>query len=346
MTLPRIEKLLNSLRQGLPALYLNESEEASSARLFCPLETLSEEGLKLFFRHGHNFNLLCTEKTLEKLGLSEKSYGEHNAFDCHFSLNGLLELFSALNEGAALPLANSSKIHLSCIHEEHLLQNPAPEARLLEAASLASTRRTLVLTALWLDKDGNEADKKDLLEQSAKAQIPTLSERDVRFSRTINPKLLEQTGSLSVELAMGAFELHSFYSLVEARYSWAFCKGLDKGACDSSSAPLVRLEWESLEGHMLGGLNDHANHQLYASLETLNTRPVGLLLYLRHAVDRGGAESLTDDRDYTLAAQMLRHYGVCELDLLTDHPARAEILRELGFVVRKIISFSPSSNKP
>ena len=118
----------------------------------------------------------------------------------------------------------------------------------------------------------------------------------------------------------------------------------------------VRIHSECLTGDVLGSLRCDCRDQMQAALETLGQMPHGVLLYMRqegrgigltnkirayalqdHGHDTVDANHLLgfgdDERDYTVAADMLKALGVRSVELLTNNPRKLRGLREAGMPV-------------
>jgi len=119
--------------------------------------------------------------------------------------------------------------------------------------------------------------------------------------------------------------------------------------------PLVRLHSECLTGDVFGSERCDCGPQLRESVERIAAAG-GYLLYLHqegrgiglydkidaYALQDGGLDTYQanralghaeDERDYTVAGQMLAALGVRRLRLLTNNPDKARQLTELGLTV-------------
>jgi GTP cyclohydrolase II len=119
--------------------------------------------------------------------------------------------------------------------------------------------------------------------------------------------------------------------------------------------PLVRVHSECLTGDVLGSRRCDCGPQLRESLERVEAEG-GYVLYLRqegrgiglyakleaYALQDGGLDTYDanlalgyaeDERDYTVAAQMLTALGVDRLALLSNNPDKAGQLESLGLDV-------------
>ena len=141
----------------------------------------------------------------------------------------------------------------------------------------------------------------------------------------------------------------SFRGLVDNREHLAL-------ACGSPTAvPLVRPHSECLTGDAFGSQRCDCGPQLREAVERI-TVAGGYLLYLRqegrgiglydkldaYALQDTGLDTYEanlalghapDERDYTVAAQMLRALGVSTLALLSNNPDKAAQLERLGVTV-------------
>jgi GTP cyclohydrolase II len=120
--------------------------------------------------------------------------------------------------------------------------------------------------------------------------------------------------------------------------------------------PLVRLHSECLTGDILGSLKCDCGPQLQGALGAIAASGWGLLLYLRqegrgiglinklraYALQDQGFDTVDanirlgfaeDERDFEVAAAMLRLLGQKKIRLLTNNPAKAEALAAAGVEV-------------
>jgi GTP cyclohydrolase II len=127
------------------------------------------------------------------------------------------------------------------------------------------------------------------------------------------------------------------------------------GLGDRVPTPLVRLHSECLTGEVFGSERCDCGPQLREAVERIAASG-GYLLYLRqegrgiglydkidaYALQDGGLDTYEanralghaeDERDYTVAGQMLTALGVRRLRLLTNNPDKARQLTELGLDV-------------
>ena len=151
----------------------------------------------------------------------------------------------------------------------------------------------------------------------------------------------------------GTFDAHVFCSTEDAvREHVALVFGEIRG----KSNVLVRVHSECITSEVFGSLKCDCKAQLDASLAEIARRGSGAVLYLRQegrgiglankirayelqarghdTVDANRLLGLPDDaRQYDVAAQMLAHFDVKSVWLMTNNPDKVSGLRELGVEV-------------
>ena len=130
---------------------------------------------------------------------------------------------------------------------------------------------------------------------------------------------------------------------------------------------LARVHSECYTGDVLGSLRCDCGEQLQHSMAAIAEAGVGVLLYLRQEgrgiglLDKLRAYNLqdegydtvdanlllghqADERDYTVAAHILKDLGVKSIQLLTNNPEKITSLRNLGIEVTGRVSLAPGVN--
>jgi GTP cyclohydrolase II len=170
--------------------------------------------------------------------------------------------------------------------------------------------------------------------------------------------------SAALPSRFGDFRAVAFAPDPQGREHLALVRGDVRGA---SNVP-VRVHSECLTGDVLGSLRCDCRDQLIASLEQLGKQPLGILLYMRqegrgigltnkiraYALQDRGHDTIDanhllgfgdDQRDYGMAAQMLRALGVGSVDLMTNNPAKIRGLREHGIRIAARIPVVMAPNR-
>ena len=219
-----------------------------------------------------------------------------------------------------------------------------------------------------MSADGSMARLPELREFGARHDLPIISIAELvrhRLALAASgeqgpiaglPDMLEPAGSALLPSAFGQpgdFTVHAFRDPRDGLEHLAIVKG------DPASAarPLVRLHSECLTGDALGSLRCDCGAQLQTALRRIADSPAGVLVYLRghegrgiglankiraYALQDAGMDTIeanhqlgfaTDERDWGVAARILRYLGVSALDLLTNNPDKIKSLRANGIEV-------------
>jgi 3,4-dihydroxy 2-butanone 4-phosphate synthase/GTP cyclohydrolase II len=130
---------------------------------------------------------------------------------------------------------------------------------------------------------------------------------------------------------------------------------------------MVRVHSECFTGDVLGSCRCDCGEQLKESMELIARKGSGLLIYLRQEgrgiglLDKLRAYNLqdqgfdtveanlilghqVDERDYTIAAQILKDLGVKSIQLLTNNPEKMRALQREGIKVTRRLSLDPGVN--
>jgi GTP cyclohydrolase II len=139
------------------------------------------------------------------------------------------------------------------------------------------------------------------------------------------------------------------------------------GRPEAAAAPLVRIHSECFTGDLLGSLRCDCGAQLRGAIARMSEEGTGILLYLAqegrniglvnklraYALQDRGLDTLdanralgwgADERNFLIAATMLRSLGVERVRLLTNNPSKLDALASCGIEVvgREAHAFAPN----
>jgi GTP cyclohydrolase II len=318
----RVGRAVDALRRGGGVIVLR----AGAHQLLLPAEFLGSAPESA--RHD-NAQLLITAARANSLGLK----GHEGA---------VMFPVGAMSHAEIMALADPTLAQ----HPPHGLTPQPGDALLIQLVKYAS----LLPAAL-------------LYEGAPGADWPVLDYDDLqRYASSPLPPIIE-TASAQLPIA-GAEQAHirSFRALHATSTHLLLTIGDPK----SVRAPLARVHSSCITGDILGSLRCDCGDQLHMALDAIKQEGAGLLLYL-HQEGRGigitnkirayklqemGVDTYTanqllgyedDERDFSIAAAMLRHVGMDTIRLLTNNPSKLGLLARCGITVSERVPLIAAS---
>jgi GTP cyclohydrolase II len=164
--------------------------------------------------------------------------------------------------------------------------------------------------------------------------------------------LLQYQSSCALPTQWATFTLHGFLELETGKEHLA----ISLGEFNEHTPVLTRIHSECMTGDTLFSLRCDCGAQLQSAFEKIAQKGQGLLLYLRqegrgiglinkikaYQLQDQGADTVQanrllgfedDQRSYEICRNMLDHFHVKALDLLTNNPQKVLALSDLGFEV-------------
>lgn len=159
------------------------------------------------------------------------------------------------------------------------------------------------------------------------------------------------------------FTAHAFRANVRSTYDEFLAvvyRDHERHLMNGDLLPLVRLHSACVTGDGLGSLRCDCGPQLQYSLSTIASYGLGILIYAAneegraiglvekiraYALQDQGLDTVdanlalgfgVDDRRFSLAAVILKHFGVSALKLLTNNPDKVTALRLAGLAVVRV----------
>ena len=161
----------------------------------------------------------------------------------------------------------------------------------------------------------------------------------------------------------GEFELHLYHNSQDDKEHLALVHGDVK----NKSQVLVRVHSECFTGDVLGSQRCDCGEQLHYSMQKISKAGKGILIYMRQEgrgiglLDKLRAYNLQDEgydtvdanlllghqedeREYSIAACILRDLAVRSVQILTNNPGKIKHLRQLGIKVTSRVPVEPTIN--
>ncbi len=162
----------------------------------------------------------------------------------------------------------------------------------------------------------------------------------------------------------GDFKIVAFINNVDKKEHIALIKGEIK----NKKNVYLRIHSECLTGDVFGSFRCDCRDQLWKALNFIDDQKKGVLLYMRqegrgiglinkikaYVLQEKGYDTSDanvalgfkgDMRDYSLAAEMIKHLEIKSVNLLTNNPQKIKDLQKHGIEVNRRVPIEMKSNK-
>jgi 3,4-dihydroxy 2-butanone 4-phosphate synthase/GTP cyclohydrolase II len=200
-----------------------------------------------------------------------------------------------------------------------------------------------------LGEDGSAMRGAELLQFAKQHQLRSLHIRQILEKRVQSESFLEFSDVAKLPTRFGDFEVRSFRSQVDGSEHMVILRG------EIKNDMLVRIHSMCLTGDAIGSQRCDCRDQLQASLERIAHAGSGMVVYLQqegrgiglfhkikaYVLQDQGMDTVdanlalgfrADQREFGLAAQVLKHYGLRSVRLLTNNPEKISALEKWGNV--------------
>lgn len=222
----------------------------------------------------------------------------------------------------------------------------------LDLARIAGLYPSGVICEIMKD-DGTMARMPDLLEFSQRFDIPIITIEEIIKYRVQKESLVEEVSEARLPTRWGEFTIKAFMDQITGDVHVA----LVQGDLTTDEPVLVRVHSQCLTGDTFGSLKCDCGGQLHQAMKMVSEEKRGVVLYLMDHEGRGigienkiksyklqehGIDTVeanlrlgfkSDQRDYGIGAQILRHLGLKRLKILTNNPSKYIALSGYGLEI-------------
>lgn len=173
--------------------------------------------------------------------------------------------------------------------------------------------------------------------------------------------MIQRAAAAQIPTEFGTFRLLLYTNTRDSKEHLALVMG------DVTRQPdvLTRIHSECFTGDVLGSLRCDCGEQLRRAMQAIALESCGVIVYMRqegrgiglpdklraYNLQDAGYDTVqanemlghaADERDYTLAALILRDLGVCGVRLMTNNPSKINALVTLGIPVTERVPIQPT----
>lgn len=365
-----IPEILEDMKKGKMVIILDDDDRENEGDFVMAAEAVTNEAINFMALYGRG--LICapiSKNIADQLDLNPMVSTNTATHETAFTVSidakeGITTGISASDRAHSLKLMVDEKTtseHFS--RPGHIFPLIAKEGGVLvrrghteaavDLASLAGFKPVGVICEI-LKEDGEMARGQELFDVAKKFNLKIGTIHDLVLYLENEKSKVEEISTVHFPNKYGDFKLSLFKSSVSNEEHLA----IHMGDLNQSEKTLVRIHSECFTGDVFGSLRCDCGEQLDLAMKQIAERGHGIVLYLKqegrgiglseklkaYALQEKGLDTVEanlelghpeDARVYDFAAHILRHYGVSDVELLTNNPKKIEGLKEFGFNVTR-----------
>ena len=375
-----IEHAISELQKGRMIILVDDEDRENEGDLVIAAEKVTDETIN--FMSVHARGLICLSMApsyIERLQLPMMAVKNRSPFGTAFTVS--IEAASGVSTGiSAKDRARTIQVAVDddsgpedIISPGHVFPLRARKKGVLERTGqtegsvdlmkLSGLKPAAVICEIS-NEDGTMSRRDDLARFSQKHDIAMVTVKDLIAYRIRTENLVNAEAISRIPLLNhGEFEMTVFSNQLDNAEHFA----LVKPPKFANQVPLVRIHSECITGDVFGSSRCDCGSQLNQSLEAISEQG-GILIYLRqegrgiglanklkaYSLQDKGFDTVdanlelglpVDGRDYAVAFQILKHFGLDTIRLMTNNPFKVEAVEMFGVKVLERIPLSIQPTK-
>ena len=364
-----IEEALQDLRDGKIIVVVDDENRENEGDVICAAEFATLENVNFMATHAKG--LICmpmSDEYIRKLDLPQMVVNNTDNHCTAFTVSidhvdtttGISAYERGLTarklvEDGAKPSDFRRPGHMFPLRakEKGVLERDGHTEATVDLMRLAGLKEVGLCCEI-MKEDGMMSRLDDLLAFTKEHNLKIVSIEQLIHYRKVHDELVKVECSAKLPTDSGTFELVGFDNQLDGKEHIAIVKGEVAG----KENVLVRIHSECFTGDILGSYRCDCGSQLKKAMRTIEDKGEGIVLYLRqegrgiglinkikaYKLQDSGLDTVDanlalgfgeDERDYAVAAQMLKALGVKSVVLMTNNPAKIEGLESYGMKVVK-----------
>ena len=371
----RIETAIALLQQGKMIILIDAENRENEGDLVMAAEWITPEAINFMARYGRG--LICMPMSgalIDKLQLPLMAQHNRSPFGTAFTVS--IEAKTGVSTGiSAHDRAHTIRVAIDphsgpqdIISPGHIFPLRAKDRGVLvrtgqtegsvDLMKLAGLSPAAVICEI-MNEDGSMSRRNDLQQFGLTHHIPLVTIQDLIAYRIQHESLLTAVSTARIPMKEhGEFTMTVFQNDLDQAEHFA----LVKLPLLNTSAPLIRIHSECITGDVFGSCKCDCGTQLQQALAKLSIEG-GILIYLRqegrgiglgnklkaYELQEQGYDTVeanerlgfpADNRNYAIAYQILKHFKLQKIRLLTNNPLKIQALEQYGIAVAERVALN------
>ena len=360
-----IEEAIQDIKDGKIIIVVDDEDRENEGDFLTAARNVSPEVINFMATHGRG--LICApliEEECDRLGLELMVQKNSASYETPFTVS-----IDLIGHGCTTGISatDRAKTILALINPEtkpedlgkpgHIFPLRAKKGGVLRRAGhteaaidisrLAGFEAAGVIVEI-MNADGSMARLPELIEIAAKYNLKIVSIADLIAYRLKHESLIEKILESELKTLWGDFKLAAFRQTTTDDEHLAFVKG----TWEPGESVLVRVESSSFTHNLIDAIRADKQSHLSAALQMIEKEGKGVLVFMQQGEKQvgfieelkayhGENISISDNRDYGIGAQILRHLGIKNLRLISNNQnLNKAVINAYGLEVSEVVPFS------
>ena len=374
-----IQTAIESLQQGKMVILIDDATRENEGDLVLAAEFATTENINFMLQQ--TCGVVCLSLTQDRLkqlqlDLAPRHHTSVHAANFTLSIDAAqgvttgvsaadrVKTIQAVINPHAIPADLATPGHLFPLqaHEQGVLGRGGHTEGSVDLTRIAGLQPAAVICEI-MNPDGTMAKGKQLTAFSAQHDIPIISIADIRLYRWQHDKIIQSIACAKLPTELGKLTVHAFRDPISNDEAIAVYRQDFKPHADC----LVRAHSSCVTGDLFSSLRCDCGDQLTLAMQQI-VEQNGVLLYLpqegrgiglankikAYQLQDQGLDTVEanlklgfepDERDFAMAAQMLKILQLPSIQLLTNNPQKVKQLQQYGITVSQRIALHTESKQ-
>ncbi|MEX1002719.1 MAG: 3,4-dihydroxy-2-butanone-4-phosphate synthase [Crocinitomicaceae bacterium] len=366
VTLNTIEEAIADIKAGKVIIVVDDEDRENEGDFLTAARNVTPEIINFMATHGRG--LICApliEEECDRLGLEMMVQSNSAAYETPFTVSvdlmghGCTTGISAADRAKTVQALINPSIrpeelgkpgHIFPLRAKTggVLRRAGHTEAAIDLSRLAGFEPAGVIVEI-MNEDGTMARLPELQEIAKKFDLKIISIADLIAYRMKNESLIKKIMETDMKTLWGDFKLVAFRQTTTDEEHLAFVKG----EWEDDEPILVRVESSSFTHNLLDAVRSDKQSNLSAALQMIEKEGKGMLLFMQQEEKQLGLierlETYSDEhllksdkKDYGVGAQILHHFGVNKLRLISNSKStnNHQVIHVYGFEVEEVVPFS------